>query len=120
MALVNKWVKLGNLNDRKYDVLPDLNLRVEYFRIVKGHAGYEIEMKKLFEIFLNVEFNYQKENNISAGKKLNKRFTLTRALSPVFYSIIDNLYHQHIKTMDFEYLTIKTFQRVIQSEYKAG
>ncbi len=45
-------------------------------------------MRKLFEVFLNIEFNYQKENNISAGKKLNKRFTLTRSLSPQFYSMI--------------------------------
>ena len=28
LGLVNKWVKLGNLNNRKYDVLPDINLRV--------------------------------------------------------------------------------------------
>jgi hypothetical protein len=28
LGLVNKWVKLGNLNNRKYDALPDINLRV--------------------------------------------------------------------------------------------
>lgn len=28
IGLVNKWVKLGNLNKRDYDELPDINLRV--------------------------------------------------------------------------------------------
>ena len=77
--------------------------------------GFLIEMKKLFEVFMNIEFNFQKENNIAAGKKLNKRFTLTRNLSPTFYFMIENLYNQYAATMDFEYLTLKTFQRVVQS-----
>ena len=35
LGLVNKWVKLGNLNERDYDELPDVNIRVEYYRIAK-------------------------------------------------------------------------------------
>lgn len=77
-------------------------------------------MKKIFDVFLNIEFNYQKENNISAGRKLNKRLTLTRSLSPTFYHMIESLHNQYINGLDFEYLTIKTFQKVIQSEYKPG
>ena len=60
LHLVNRWVKLGNLNDRKLDDLPDLNLRIQYFRIRKSPNGFEIDMKKLFEVFMNIEFNYQK------------------------------------------------------------
>lgn len=88
VALVNRWVKLGNLNDRNYDELPDLNLRIEYFRVKKVTLGFEIDMKKLFDVFMNIEFNYQKENNLSAAKKINRRFTLTRTLSPTFYNMI--------------------------------
>lgn len=39
LGLVNKWVKLGNLNERNYDELPDVNIRVEYFRIAKLPNG---------------------------------------------------------------------------------
>lgn len=120
LALVNKWVKLGNLNDRKLDDLPDLNLRIEYFRIRKSANGFEIDMKKLFEVFMNIEFNYQKENNLSAGKKINKRLTLTRSLSPIFYGVIENLYNEYMGAVDFEYLIIKTFQKVVQSAHKPG
>jgi hypothetical protein len=28
LNVVNQWVKLGNLNNRKYDELPDINLRI--------------------------------------------------------------------------------------------
>lgn len=116
--MVNRWVKLGNLNDRKYDELPDLNLRVEYFRIKKVTLGFEIDMKKLFDVFMNIEFNYQKENNLSAAKKINRRFTLTRTLSPTFYNMIEDLYYQYMTNSDFEYMAIKTFQKVIQSAHQ--
>lgn len=36
---MNKWVKLGNLNERNYDALPDVNVRVEYYRIAKLPSG---------------------------------------------------------------------------------
>ena len=39
MGIINKWVKLGNLNNRNYDELPDVNIRVEYFKIVKLDDG---------------------------------------------------------------------------------
>lgn len=43
LGLVNKWVRLGNLNNRNYEELPDVNIRVEYFRIGKLPNGdYEI------------------------------------------------------------------------------
>lgn len=34
--------------------------------------------------------------------------------------MIESLYQQYAITMDFEYLTIKTFQKIIQSQYQAG
>ncbi len=48
---------------------------------------------------MNVEFNYQKENNTSTAKKLNKRITLTKAVSPSFYHIIDELYKKYENQM---------------------
>jgi hypothetical protein len=43
LGLVNKWVKKGNLNDRNYDVLPDVNIRIEYYRIAKlSNGAFEI------------------------------------------------------------------------------
>ena len=83
LGLVNKWVKLGNLNKRDFDELPDINIRVEYFRIIKtpNSNTFEIEMKKLLELFMNIEYNFSQENNVNVGRKLNKKFTLNRQLS---------------------------------------
>ena len=99
MGLVNKWVKLGNLNERNYDELEDVNIRVEYFRIAKNarSSSYEVEVKKLLDLYMNIEFNFQKDNNVSMGKKFNKRFTLTKDLSKNFYYIIDALYRKYDK-----------------------
>lgn len=33
---INRWIRLGNLNDRHYTVLPDLPVRVECYRMFKG------------------------------------------------------------------------------------
>jgi hypothetical protein len=35
LNLMNRWVKLGNLNKRNMEELPDINVRVEYFKLVK-------------------------------------------------------------------------------------
>ena len=76
-------------------------------------------MKKLFELFMNIEYNFSKENNVSVGRKANKRFTLTRQLSSSFYQLIDDLHHKHYK-FGVESIIIKTFQKVEQSMYKPG
>ena len=31
---------------------------------------------------MNIEFNYSKEKNVTAGKKMNKRILLDKTLSP--------------------------------------
>lgn len=121
LGLVNKWVKLGNLNERNYDELPDVNIRVEYFRIAKmpRSSAYDVEVKKLLDLYMNIEFNFQKDNNVNMGKKLNKRITLTRELSKNFYYTVDALYRKYEK-QGIEYLTIKTFQKIEQSLFKPG
>lgn len=45
---------------------------------VFNKPAYEIQMKKLLELYMNIEFNYGKENNVNIGKKVDKRFTLTK------------------------------------------
>jgi len=55
LGLVNKWVRLGNLNERDYDTLPDVNVRVEYFRIARlPNKSFEIDMKKLVDLHMNI------------------------------------------------------------------
>ena len=41
---------------------------------------------------MNIEFNYSKENNVTAGKKMNKKILLDKTLSPSFFHIIDDLF----------------------------
>lgn len=39
LNLMNRWVKLGNLNKRNSEELPDINIRIEYFKLVR-HSEY--------------------------------------------------------------------------------
>ena len=74
-----------------------------------GH--FEIEMKKLVELYMNIEFNYTKDNNVNCGRKLNKRFTLSKDLSKEFYNLINDLYRKY-ENYNIECITLKTFQRI--------
>ncbi len=74
-----------------------------------GH--FEIEMKKLVELYMNIEFNYSKDNNVNCGRKLNKRFTLSKDLSKEFYNLINDLYRKY-ENYNIECITLKTFQRI--------
>ena len=97
-----------------------MNIRVEYFRIAKlPNDTFEIELKRLIDLFMNIEFNFSKENNVNSGRKMNKRFNLTKDLSKNFFYIIDGLYRKYY-SFNLEYIIIKTFQRVEQSLYKPG
>lgn len=46
LALMNKWVKLGNLNDRNQAELPDINVRIEYYKMIKHGGYYDVEVLK--------------------------------------------------------------------------
>jgi hypothetical protein len=50
-------------------------------------------MKKIFEAFMNIEFNYQKEYNLTTSQKMEKRFTLRKQIAPEFYNLIETLYN---------------------------
>ncbi len=119
VALMNRWVKLGNLNQRNYDVLPDINLRIELFRICRQRDHYEIEVKKFTRLFLNLEFNYSGDNNIDTQHHLQKKIRLTPKLSEELFALVDHLYKQY-KTPSVEYVVLKTFQQIAQSQYSAG
>ena len=70
-------------------------------------------MNKLLELFMANQFNFAKENNTTVGKKINYRFTLTQHAAPKLFSLIDKLFHEY-DSGHVEYLTLKTFLRVIQ------
>ena len=68
-------------------------------------------MKKLIELFMNAEFNFHVENNVSVARKMNKKFTLTKETSKPFYYLVDGLFKEY-SNANVEYIIIKTFQKV--------
>ncbi len=45
--LVGRWVKLGNLNNKAYGELPEINVRIELYEIKKVSNKYEVSIKKI-------------------------------------------------------------------------
>ena len=76
-------------------------------------------MKKLIELYMNAEFNFHLDNNVSVARKMNKKFTLSRDISKDFYYLVDGLFKKY-SNANVEYITIKTFQKVEQSLFKPG
>jgi len=116
---MNRWVKLGNLNDRKHEELPDIHVRVEYYKMVRHREYYDIDVVKTVELFMNTDFNFHKENNTTPGKIIKKKIKLSKQLSFQLFKIIDELYTSYAKK-ETEAIIIKTFMPVKQKEFKAG
>ena len=119
LALMNKWVKKGNLNNRNQAELPEINVRVEYYKLIKHGGYYDVDVLKTVELYMNTDFNFHQENNTTPGKQIKKRIKLSKDVSKSLYVIINELYKKYNKK-GVEAIIIKTFVRVDQKEYKAG
>lgn len=119
LGLMNKWVKLGNLNDRDQENLPNINVRIEYYKLIKHGDYFDVDLLKVVELFMNTDFNFRQENNTTPGKKIKKRIKLSKDVSPPLFAIVNDLYSKHAKKST-EALVIKTFVNVEQKEFKAG
>ncbi len=78
---MNRWVKLGNLNDRRHEELPEINVRIEYYKLVKHNEYYDVDVLKAVELFMNTDFNYHHENNTTPGKMIKKKLKLNSEVS---------------------------------------
>ena len=117
--MMNRWVKLGNLNKRNIEELPDINMRVEYFKLVKHNDYIDVEVFKAVELFMNADLNFHRENNTLIGKKIKKKIKLSRETSKSIFGLISEVFSQFAKK-DTEAIVVKTFVRVMQSRFQAG
>jgi len=46
-------VKFGNLNKRNKDELPDINIRIESYRIKSKDSYYDVDILRTVELFVN-------------------------------------------------------------------
>lgn len=114
-------MRLGNLNERSYDTLPAINIRIESYKFSQNaDSSFNIQARNLMELFMNAEFNYSKENNIDASKKINKNFRISRRQLMEFNGSIEELYKKYDGEDPIDSLILKTFLKVEQDDYKPG
>lgn len=118
-VLVNRWVKMGNLNNRSYGELPEINVRIEQYNIRALTAKYEVEVRKITQLTMKAEKNYRKSNNTTAGGKIERKIMVSQGSNSRLYEIFDELYEQ-FQSPHVERVVLKTFLNVIQREYSAG
>ena len=82
---MNKWVKHGNLNNRNQAELPQINVRIEYYRLVKHGGYYDVDILKTVQLYMNTDFNFHQENNTIPGKTIKKRIKLSKDISKTLY-----------------------------------
>lgn len=119
LGLMNRWVKLGNLNKRNAEELPDINLRIELYRLVRHSEYFDVEIHKVVSLFMNTDFNFHKENNTAVGEKIRKKTKLSKELSPALYGLMCEVFAKYAKK-DTDALVIKTFTHICQKDFKAG
>lgn len=118
LAVVNEYVKKGNLNRRNLEGLPDVDFRIEYYRIEKVEAGYAVEAKAIFELYMEMEFNYKQDNNnIVPGASFERVLHVTNS-SPI-YGVVREI-HDKFNVNGGGVIVLKTFVNVQQSKYSSG
>ena len=118
IELVNEYVKKGNLNRRNIEGLPAVDFRIEYYRIEKEFEGFAVEAKAIFELFMEVEFNYKEDNsNIAPGMSF-ERVVHIDSRSPI-YSVVRELYDKY-NAESGGVIVLKTFVNVEQNKYNSG
>lgn len=68
---------------------------------------------------MNTDLNYHRENNTTVGKKIRKRLKLSRDISKTIFGLMCDVFATHARK-DTEAIVIKTFVRVIQSNFQPG
>jgi hypothetical protein len=53
------------------------------------------------------------------SKKINKRIILKKKDNPSLYQVVDNIYRQYVNKKNIS-VTIKTFCKIKQVQYKSG
>jgi hypothetical protein len=119
LGLMNRWVKMGNLNKRDIEELPDINIRVEHFKLVKHNEYFDVEVFKAVELFMNTDLNYHRENNTLVGHKIKRKLKLSRETSRAIFALMCEVFAKHARK-DTEAIVIKTFVRVTQSQFQPG
>jgi hypothetical protein len=99
--------------------LPDINVRIEYFKLIKHNEYFDVEVFKVVELFMNADLNYHRENNTIIGRKIKKKIKLSRETSKSIFSVISDIFSKYAKK-DTEAIVVKTFVRVQQSRFQAG
>lgn len=110
---------MGNLNKRNMEELPDINVRIEFFKLVKHSEYFDVEILKVVELFMNTDLNYHKENNTTPGKRIKKRIKLSKETSKVIYHLMCDVFNRYAKK-NTEAIVIKTFTHIAQRDFKAG
>lgn len=110
---MNRWVKLGNLNKRNSEELPDINIRIEYFKLVRHNEYFDVEVFKIAELFMNTDLNFHRENNTSPGKKVRRKIKLSKETSRAIYALMNEVFAKYARK-DTEAIIIKTFVHISQ------
>lgn len=124
LATVNECVKLGNLNSRYTDDLPDVDFRIEQYNITQKHMGpnllYQLEINNVMEAAMATTFNYKADNNnVEIVRRFDGLWRVNQRKHKMCYSIIHQCFEKFAKHSS-DTVTIKTFSRIEQKKYKCG
>jgi hypothetical protein len=117
--LVSRWVKLGNLNDKAYGELPEINVRIELYEFRRVNGKFELTVKKLTSLRMKAKSKLRRTNQTTAGGKIERKMVLSPADNSRLYSIISDVY-QLYEGPHVETIRLKTFLNIWQKDYEEG
>jgi hypothetical protein len=110
---------LGNLNDKTYGELPEINVRIEFYEVKKVGSKYEVGIKKINNLKMKTSRRLRKQNNTTIGSKIEQKVVLSQSDNSRLFSIINDLYKMY-EGPHVETIRLKTFLNIWQKDYEEG
>lgn len=112
METVAECVKLGNLNNRGTDNLPEVAFRIEHYEITKRGENYNLKINNVMEATMTTALNFREgTSNIQATRRFEGSWRVNKKKNSFCYGIIHGCFENYAKNPT-DRITIKTFSNI--------
>lgn len=79
----------------------------------------EVDVRKITRLLMKTKKNYRRDNNTTAGSKIETQFMLDPQRHPTLHSKLTHVYREYA-TPQVQTVVLKTFLNVEQGDYEGG
>ena len=113
---MNRWVRLGNINGAYYGELPEINVRIEEYKMRITVGKFDVAVRKIGGLRMMKPKSHRKKNNTVTSKKIEKKDVVEKHSHPELYNILHGVFKKYANN-HVETVVLKTFINVFQEDF---